>query len=86
MLFFGPGDFSHAIGAPGRFDDPRLIDARQRVARAAVKAGKFAGTVGMPTPEMLDLGYRFFNIAADVIGLSSYCKTTLAAFEKAVTH
>lgn len=84
MLFFGPGDFSHAIGAPGKFDDPRLIDARKKVAEAAVKHGKFAGTVGMPTPEMLALGYRFFNFAADVLALNEYCKDKLSAFSKVV--
>jgi 4-hydroxy-2-oxoheptanedioate aldolase len=84
MLFFGPGDFSHAIGVPGKFDDPRLVDARKKVAQAALKHGKFAGTVGMPTPEMLALGYRFFNFAADVIALSDYCKDKLATFNKTV--
>lgn len=86
MLFFGPGDFSHSIGAPGRFDDPRLVDARAKVAEAAVKHGKFAGTVGLPTPELLDAGYRFFNFAADVIALSEYCKDKLATFDKVVSQ
>jgi 4-hydroxy-2-oxoheptanedioate aldolase len=84
MLFFGPGDFSHALGVPGKFDDPRLVDARLKVAAAALKHGKFAGTVGMPTPELLKAGYRFFNFGADVIGLSDYCKDKLATFNKVV--
>jgi 4-hydroxy-2-oxoheptanedioate aldolase len=46
MLFFGPGDYSHALGIPGNFDDPRIAEARQRVAEAATRHGKFAGTVG----------------------------------------
>ncbi len=84
MLFFGPGDFSHSIGAPGQFDHPRLAAARRLVAEAAVTHGKFAGTVGMPTPELLAMGYRFFNFAADVIALSEYCKEKIAAFQTAV--
>lgn len=84
MLFFGPGDFSHSIGAPGKWDDPRLIDARRKVAAAAVKHGKFAGTVGMPNAEMLDMGYRFFNFAADVFAISDYAKEKLGAFDKVV--
>lgn len=84
MLFFGPGDFSHAIGAPGQWDDLRIHEARRKVAEAAVRHGKFAGTVGLPTPEMLGMGYRFFNIAADVVGLAEAGRQKLEAFRQAV--
>ena len=84
MLFFGPGDFSQGIGAPGVWDDPRLIDARRRVAEAAVRHGKFAGTVGSTAnmDELIALGYRFLSLGADVIALSQYCKGIMAEFEK----
>ncbi|MFO7536280.1 MAG: aldolase/citrate lyase family protein [Kiritimatiellia bacterium] len=84
MIFFGPGDFSHAIGAPGKWDDPRLIDARRKVAAAAIKHGKFAGTVGMPNTEMLDMGYRFFNFAADVFAIAEHAKEKLGAFDQII--
>lgn len=73
MLFFGPGDFSHAIGQAGQMDAPAVIDARKRVAAAARRHGKFAGTVGAfeNFGAMVDMGYQFFNLTADV--------TTLAA-------
>jgi 4-hydroxy-2-oxoheptanedioate aldolase len=82
MLFFGPGDFSHAIGAPGVWDHPRLIEARRRVAEAAVAAGKFAGTVGSAAnlDELVSLGYRFISIGADVVGLAQYCNAIMQAF------
>lgn len=75
MLFFGPGDFSQAIGAPGRFDDPRLLEARRAIAEAAARNGKFAGTVGSPAnaDELVSLGYRFISLGADVVGLGEYC-------------
>lgn len=75
MLFFGPGDFSQGIGVPGKFDDPRLIEARELVAKAALKHGKFAGTVGSLAnmEELVKLGYKFINVGADVISLSQYC-------------
>jgi len=75
VLFFGPADFSHAIGKPGKFDDPFLLETRRRIAEAAVRHGKFAGTVGSPAnrQELLDLGYRFVNMGADVTSLSRYC-------------
>ena len=82
MLFFGPGDFSQGIGAPGVWDDPRLIDARRRVAEAAVAHGKFAGTVGTTAnmDELIGLGYRFLSLGADVVGLSQYCREIMSGF------
>ena len=75
MIFFGPGDFSHGIGDPGNFDNPRVVETRKRVAEVAVAHGKFAGTICGPegVPELLDMGYRFLSIGADVTGLSPYC-------------
>lgn len=82
MLFFGPGDFSQAIGFPGQFDHPRIIEAREAVARAAAKHGKFAGTVGSPESleSLIDIGYRFVSVGADVIALSDYFNERAAAF------
>ena len=84
MLFFGPGDFSQGIGAPGEWDDPRLLDARRRVAEAARRHGKFAGTVGSTAnmDELVALGYRFISLGADVVGLSNYCRGILAEVQK----
>jgi 4-hydroxy-2-oxoheptanedioate aldolase len=84
MLFFGPGDFSHGIGAPGVWDHPRLLDARRRVAEAAVAHGKFAGTVGSAAnlDELIGLGYRFLSVGADVVGLAQYCRSIVAEFTK----
>lgn len=84
MLFFGPGDFSQGIGAPGEWDDPRLLDARRRVAEAARRHGKFAGTVGSPAnlADLVALGYRFVSLGADVVGLSTYCRGILAEVQK----
>lgn len=74
MLFFGPGDFSQAVGVPGQLDHPLVDEARRRVAEAAVRAGKYAGTVGNPDSfrRLAALGYRFLNVGADVVGLGAY--------------
>ena len=79
MLLFGPGDFSHGIGKPGQWDAPEIADARRRVAVAALAHGKFAGTVGGPDnlDELVEMGYRFVNVGADVIALMAYCKDVL---------
>jgi 4-hydroxy-2-oxoheptanedioate aldolase len=82
MLFFGPGDFSHGIGAPGAWDDPRLVEARRQVAEAALAHGKFAGTVASPAnlDALIALGYRFLSMGADVVGLSDYCRSIMSEF------
>ncbi|MDZ7617356.1 MAG: aldolase/citrate lyase family protein [Patescibacteria group bacterium] len=82
MLFFGPGDFSQGIGAPGEWDHPRLIEAREQVAAAALAHGKVAGTVGSPATldTLISLGYRFLSMGADVVGLSQYCRSVLGEF------
>jgi len=82
MILFGPGDFSHSIGAPGQWDDPRIGEARRLVAETAVRHGKFAGTVCGPEQidEIIELGYRFINVGADVVGLGGYFREMVAAF------
>ena len=79
MLFFGPGDFSHALGVPGELNHPRVQEARRRVADAARRHGKFAGTVGSRQnwDELKSLGYRFINVGSDVVGLAAYFRAIL---------
>lgn len=82
IIFFGPGDFSHGIGAPGVMDHPKIVETRKRIAEVCVRHGKFAGTVGAPSnlDELIDMGYRFISIGADVSGLSQYCRGLVAEF------
>lgn len=83
MLFFGPGDFSQGIGAPGQWDHPKLLETRRLVAEVANKYGKFAATVGSPDNlnELTDMGYKFISIGADVLGLSTYCRGLVKEFD-----
>jgi 4-hydroxy-2-oxoheptanedioate aldolase len=82
ILFFGPGDFSHSIGHPGEMDHPQIHRARERVAEAARKYGKYAGTITSPENigAMVDLGYSFLSVGADVVGLGQYCRQVAEAF------
>jgi 4-hydroxy-2-oxoheptanedioate aldolase len=86
LLLFGPGDFSHRIGKPGKLDDPRVVAARKRVAAAARAHGKFAMTAGLiaPFPQLVEEGYRLFGIGADVVGLTSYVKQRLELVQKEI--
>lgn len=88
MLFFGPGDFSQGIGAPGDWNHPRLLEARKRVAQVAQKHGKYAGTPGNMDnfEELIELGYRFINIGADVVGLGQYFKQQMEGFLKKINY
>ncbi len=82
MLFFGPADFSQGIGAPGQWNHPKLIETRRLIAEVAIKNGKYAATVGSPDnlKELVEMGYTFINMGADVIGLSSYCSNLVKEF------
>ncbi len=86
MLFFGPADFSQGIGAPGEWDHPELINARKRVAEMAVKHGKYAATTGSVNNlgMLMDMGYKFINIGADVVGLLNYFKDIKGKFVKTI--
>ena len=72
MLFFGPGDFTQSIGDPGNFSNPLVNKARVKIAKTANKYGKIAATVGSLEnyKELVDMGYKFINIGADVLSLS----------------
>ena len=86
MLFFGPGDYSHSIGHSGEMDHPEVVKGFEKVAQAALKAGKFAGTVGGMgnVADRIAMGYRFINIGADVVAISQYFKQ-LSDFAKSIS-
>jgi 4-hydroxy-2-oxoheptanedioate aldolase len=78
-LLFGPGDFSHRLGKAGKLDAPEVVDARKRVAAAALRHGKFAMSAGFIAPfsDLVAEGYRLFNIGADVVALTGYVQQRL---------
>lgn len=85
MLFFGPGDYSQAIGHPGEMTHPKIAEARKRVVEVSLKHNKFAGTVASlaSLPDMIGMGYRFVSVGADVVALSGYFKNVVAGFGEA---
>jgi 4-hydroxy-2-oxoheptanedioate aldolase len=85
ILLFGPGDFSHALGAPGDFTHPKLVDARKRMVAACKEHGKFAATVGTldNLEELLDMGFQYVNLGSDVTSLGKICRNTISQFEVA---
>jgi 4-hydroxy-2-oxoheptanedioate aldolase len=79
-LFFGPGDFSVAIGKPGMVADPEVETARARVFAAARAAGKIAATAAgvASLGRLVDQGCNFVSIGADVVGLGQYADRLIA--------
>lgn len=80
MIFFGPADFSQGIGDPNG-NDPKIDETRRLVAKTARKYGKFAGTVGGVAnfDALVEMGYTFINVAADVIALWKYFQEVAGA-------
>jgi len=84
MIFFGPGDFSQAIGAPGQWDHPMITETRIKIAHLARKHGKFAGTL-CPVANVADIvsmGYNFVSVGADVIGVTQYLEGIVKALSQ----
>ncbi|MGC9317725.1 MAG: HpcH/HpaI aldolase family protein [Armatimonadota bacterium] len=71
MLFFGPGDFSHALGVPGQMDHPKIVEARERIPQVCAEHGKIAATTCAieSVRETAQMGYQFIACGADVISL-----------------
>ena len=82
MLFFGPADFSQAIGAPFKFDHPKLVETMRRIPEVARRHGKFAGTVSTfgNRQERIDMGYQFLSLGADVLMLTEGFAQVAEAF------
>lgn len=74
MIFFGPADFSHAMGMPDNIMNEKTLAARALVAKTARKYGKMAGTVGGlgNRKQLIDEGFNFINLGADVVALTQY--------------
>jgi 4-hydroxy-2-oxoheptanedioate aldolase len=70
VLMVGPADLSVLAGIPFEFDHPYMVQAIERVAKAAKTAGIHWGTVsGSPehTRKLLELGARFICHGADIL-------------------
>ncbi len=83
MIFFGPGDFSHAIGHPGEYNHPEVSRVRKLVVDTAHKYGKFAGTVSCPSlKQCFEEGYDMVNGGADVAAIALQCDKIMKDFNE----
>jgi len=68
VLFVGPTDLSHAIGVPGRFDDPRFREALDAVVAACRRHGKSPGILARRPEDgarFVEQGFRFVGVGSD---------------------
>jgi 4-hydroxy-2-oxoheptanedioate aldolase len=75
ILFVGPADLSASLGVVGQFNHPRVVEATERVARAARAAGiQWGSTVGSVEQfvTLREQGATFFAWGAAVVGLHGY--------------
>jgi len=70
FLMLGPGDYSILSGFPGRMDDPRIREAKLKIAEAARRNGKDwgcpVGTVEQ-AQELMEMGARIIFYQADIV-------------------
>jgi 2-dehydro-3-deoxyglucarate aldolase/4-hydroxy-2-oxoheptanedioate aldolase len=88
VLFVGPTDLSHALGLPGRIDDPAYEAAVRRVSRAAKAAGKAAGVL-VWNPEDVGryaaMGFSFFSLSSEASILDRALRSTLESARQAAS-
>lgn len=79
LVFVGPMDISQVLGVPGDFENPKCLDAIERIARACAEAGKPWGVVPRG-PEyasrMAGWGCRMFVLGFDVHALHAGIRAT----------
>ena len=82
VVFVGPADLSHALGIPGRFDDPTYLDALRTVVAACERHGKAAGILLYDAAVLarhLELGFRFIGLGSEGSYVSAGAAAMLAA-------
>ncbi|MEO5884327.1 MAG: aldolase/citrate lyase family protein, partial [Candidatus Limnocylindrales bacterium] len=82
VLFVGPADLSHGLGAPGQFEAPAYEAALRSVVEACERHGKAAGILiydAAALPRHLELGVRFIGLGSEGSFVSAGARSMLAA-------
>lgn len=82
VLFVGPADLTHALGVPGRFDEPAYLEAIGSVVAACARHGKAAGILiydAAALPRHLELGFRFIGLGSQGSYVSAGARAMLDA-------
>jgi len=82
VLFVGPTDLSHALGVPGRFDDPLFTAALETVVAACRAHGKAPGILLRRLDDLdryLELGFTFVGLGSDGAFVADGARAAVAA-------
>jgi 2-dehydro-3-deoxyglucarate aldolase/4-hydroxy-2-oxoheptanedioate aldolase len=82
IIMIGPADLSIALGVPGQFDHPKMIETIERVIAACDRHNVVPGiqTRGIAMAKAwADRGMRFIGVAAEHVLLLEKCKEALGA-------
>lgn len=80
VIQVGPFDLTYDLGIPGQFEHPKFLEAMDKVEAEVKAAGKILGGVplpGMPLEIILERGYRFITMGADVPMISEALRNGL---------
>jgi 2-dehydro-3-deoxyglucarate aldolase/4-hydroxy-2-oxoheptanedioate aldolase len=87
VVMIGPADLSIALGIPGQFDNPKMIDTVNKVIESCNRHGVVPGiqtrSVAM-AKAWADRGMRFVGVAAEHVLLLEKCKEALAVLRAPV--
>lgn len=82
VLFVGPRDLSHALGVPGRFDNPAFRAALNRVVEVGRSVGIAPGIMANGTEaaaRLIDAGFTFVAVNSDSSMLAATAAAALSA-------
>jgi 2-dehydro-3-deoxyglucarate aldolase/4-hydroxy-2-oxoheptanedioate aldolase len=86
VMMIGPADLSIALGVPGQFDSPVLVDTVDKLIAKCNQHGVVAGiqTRGVAMAKFwADRGMRFVGVAAEHVFLMEKCKEAIASLRPA---
>lgn len=86
VALLGPLDMSAALGVLGQMDHPDMQAARRAICAACHKAGVVPGTFAMAPDQirpLIDMGFRFILLGADLLFIGQSGGQFLAAGRKA---
>ncbi len=86
VMMIGPADLSIALGVPGQFDSPVLVDTVDKLVAKCNQHGVVPGiqTRGVAMAKFwADRGMRFVGVAAEHVFLMEKCKEAMATLRPA---
>lgn len=85
VLFIGPADLSQSLGIPAQWNDPKLWDALERVAKASAKS-RIHWAILPPSLEharrCVDMGCRMLSLGMDVWAMHKGMQTSRRDYEE----